>query len=134
MACTASAAIPTISLQGHGDTGNGGEPAAASLDDLAAQVLSACTMSGFFYLTDVAEFADNLETQAWKAAESLFLDDGADARQQRMASRDRQGHTGYTALCVDGYTGPLALLTQRETWASWSRSNLNVARLSKNAC
>lgn len=79
-------AIPTISLQ-H-----------CSSDELSRSILEACTSSGFFYLTHFPIPSD-LVQDAWDAAEKLFLDRGdLTLQEQRLASRDRLGHTGYTAL------------------------------------
>jgi isopenicillin N synthase-like dioxygenase len=76
--------IPTLSLQ---------EPR----EKFVERLLDACRTYGFFYLTDLP-FQAGLTEEVWRASEALFLTQGEEADGQRNASRDRQGHTGYTAV------------------------------------
>lgn len=81
---TSTSAIPTISFT-------------AAPETLAKQILQAGTTCGFFYLTDLP-FDWALVDEAWQASQQFFLASGQEADRQRLASRDREGHTGYTAL------------------------------------
>lgn len=57
-------------------------------------LLEAATEYGFFYLTE-APIDWNLVDEAWQSSNDFFLHA---SKEEKLASRDREGHTGYTAL------------------------------------
>lgn len=62
--------------------------------EFAQSLLNAATEYGFFYLTDSPMDWD-LVDQIWKISHDFFLDAN---EHEKLASRDREGNTGYTAL------------------------------------
>lgn len=93
--CPGMASIPTISL------------VQAGTRQLSDALLDACTGPGFFYLTD-SPIRDELIDAAWSASEAFFLDDSQAGMAAKEASRDRIGHTGYTALLEEKLDGGAA--------------------------
>lgn len=62
--------------------------------DFSEALLKAATEYGFFYLTD-APIDWELVNKAWKSSNDFFLHA---SQEEKLASRDREGHTGYTAF------------------------------------
>lgn len=62
--------------------------------DFSKALLEAATDYGFFYLTE-APIDWELVDQAWKSSEDFFLNA---SEKEKLATKDRDGHTGYTAL------------------------------------
>ncbi|PWN31599.1 Clavaminate synthase-like protein [Meira miltonrushii] len=65
-----------------------------SSKNFSEALLEAATDYGFFYLTD-APIDWKLVDEAWKSSDNFFLHA---SQEEKLVSRDREGHTGYTAF------------------------------------